>query len=112
MPYSNTERHLVEARTALANEGDRASVMGQALRYCVLGLVDLDRRKLDGNAQASVRFIDYIVEAAGLDRADPVDTWVAKAGSFEPENFSRLSEVIEELYDWFVIQRKGRIPDA
>jgi hypothetical protein len=110
MPYSYTEQHLVQARNALASQGDKATVMGQALRHCVLGFVDLDRTKLDGDTQACVRYLDYIVENAGLDHADPVETWIAKAGSFEQEDFSRLSEVIEELHDWFIVQRSGLAP--
>lgn len=101
MPYTYVQQKLIEARNALAVGEDKASSMGQALRYCVMGLKTVDRWGLDGDAQACIRFIDYTVETAGLDKTDPIDTWVAKAGGFEPAQMLRLSEVIGQLYDWF-----------
>lgn len=105
MPYSYIEHQLLDARTALTAADDKASAMGHALRHCMLGLKDLDRVKLGGDAQACVRAIEYTLELTGLSDNDPTDAWIAKAGSFAPDQLERLSAIIEEFHELLVASR-------
>lgn len=103
MPYSTAADDFQDARKFLdsADEGNSATAMGAALRACAAGMSKVYRINLDPEAQARFRMMDYMIESAGLDEADPLEAWIAKAGSFEPERIEKLSVLIDDLLAWF-----------
>ncbi|MCY1462068.1 hypothetical protein D9M71_798020 [compost metagenome] len=103
MSYEYAASKLSTARRILMlpHPNGEAESIAMAFHEIHLGLMDIDRSKLDDSARGWARTLDEVMDTAGLEDNEKVGLWTVKARTLGVDDLIDLSMAVDELQFWF-----------